>query len=42
MRSERTTLGFFSSEMVIKEAVRLRATAEPPDSGVGMDEKVIP
>ena len=42
MRSERTTLGFFSLQMVIKQAVRLRATAEPPGSAVGMDEKVIP
>ena len=42
MPSERTTLEFFSLQMVIKEAVRVRATAEPPGTGVGMGEKVIP
>lgn len=42
MRSERTTLGFFRLQMVIKEAVRVRATAEPPGTGVGMGEKVTP
>ena len=42
MPSERTTLEFFSLQMVIKEAVRVRATEEPPDTGVGMGEKVIP